>query len=251
MNFVLKVTWKKWGVPEELLILYVKRPCYYIGIEPQCDIFTNHERRKYYQFTKIKFRSNVYTKYVIQSFENYSNIQSHTTHTTHTFTYIIKLSTISCNHTHSYPVICDLTIFFSFHRFLQASSTTRKPIEHSQNPLDSNIFCTLSLEILVLIFKFLRPKDIMTFASVSRECYHFANSEVVWKDVCLRSFVPTYLKSYDLNKTNETWKEFYFNHQNFLRLVVQPPVDGCNFEYLFLELKIGNFYKIVKAISRV
>jgi hypothetical protein len=141
--------------------------------------------------------------------------------------------------------------FFFFLRFLQASSATRKQIEHSQNPLASNIFCTLSLEILVLIFKFLRPKDIITFGSVSRECYHITSSDVVWKDICLRSFVSTYLKSYDLNKTNESWKEFYFNHQNFLRLVVQPPVDGCNFEYLFLELKIGNFYKIVKAISRV
>jgi hypothetical protein len=93
--------------------------------------------------------------------------------------------------------------------------------------------------------------DIIAFGCASRECYHFANNETVWKDVCLRYFMPSYLKNYDLTETNETWKELYFNHQNFLRLVVQPAVDGSKTEYLFLELKIGNYYKIVKAVSNI
>jgi len=189
----IRVTWKKWGAPEELLILYVQRPCYGIGAPNQQDIFSGHERRKYYQFTNIKFRSNVYSKY------------------------------------------------------LETLSIARKVIEYSQNPSSSNVFSKLSFEILVLIFKLLNPVDIIAFGCASRECYHFANNETVWKDVCLRYFMPSYLKNYDLTETNETWKELYFNHQNFLRLVVQPAVDGSKTEYLFLELKIGNYYKIVKA----
>jgi hypothetical protein len=103
----------------------------------------------------------------------------------------------------------------------------------------------------VSIFKLLSPVDIIAFGAVSRECYCFANNELVWKDVCLRSFTSTYLKNYDLQKTNESWKELYFNHQNFLRFVVQPKSDTPHVQYVFLELKIGNYHKIAKALVRL